>query len=43
MAVLPLVVVIAANFAMSLVVLPRLETSFLASARWGRTPPPCPW
>jgi H+/gluconate symporter-like permease len=35
MAVVPLAVVIAANFAMSLLVLPRLEASMLAGARWG--------
>lgn len=36
-AVLPLVVVICANFLMSLVVLPRLDFSFLAEEVWGRT------
>ncbi len=36
-ATLPLIVVIAVNFAMSLVVLPRLDTSFLAEERWGGT------
>jgi H+/gluconate symporter-like permease len=35
MAVLPLAVVIAVNFAMSLLVLPRLEAGILAGARWG--------
>jgi hypothetical protein len=34
-AVLPLIVVIGVNFAMSLFVLPRLDTSFLAEERWG--------
>src|SRR5262245_36315008 len=37
-AVLPLLVVIAVNFVMSLLVLPRLDTSFLDSARWGGAP-----
>ena len=36
-AVLPLVVVIAVNLGMSLVVLPRLDASFLAEPRWGQT------
>jgi len=36
-AALPLVVVIAVNFLMSLVVLPRLDFSFLAEERWGST------
>lgn len=36
-AVLPLVAVVAANLALSFVVLPRLDTSFLAEARWGAT------
>ncbi len=35
LAVLPLVVVIAVNFLMSLVVLPRLDFSFLAKEVWG--------
>jgi H+/gluconate symporter-like permease len=35
LAVLPLVVVIAVNFLMSLVVLPRLDFSFLAQEVWG--------
>ena len=35
--VLPLVVVIAVNLAMSLFVLPRLDTTFLAEERWGAT------
>lgn len=34
-AALPLIVVIAVNMAMSLVILPRLDTAFLAEARWG--------
>jgi len=34
-AILPLVVVVLVNLAMSLVVLPRLDTSFLAEERWG--------
>jgi H+/gluconate symporter-like permease len=36
--VLPLIVVIAVNFAMSLLVLPRLDTGFLAEDRWGAMP-----
>ena len=36
-AFLPLIVVILANLAMSLFVLPRLDTSYLAEARWGAT------
>jgi H+/gluconate symporter-like permease len=36
-AVLPLIVVIAVNFAMSLVILPRMDFSFLAEERWGGT------
>jgi H+/gluconate symporter-like permease len=36
-ALLPLVVVIAVNLAMSLLILPRLDTSFLAEDRWGPT------
>ena len=36
-AALPLVVVIAVNLAMSLVVLPRVDSSYLAEARWGGT------
>jgi H+/gluconate symporter-like permease len=35
MAVLPLLVVIAVNFIMSMVILPRVDTSFLANAQWG--------
>jgi H+/gluconate symporter-like permease len=37
-AVLPLVVVVLVNLAMSIFVLPRLDTSFLAEERWGGTP-----
>ena len=37
LAVLPLLVVIVVNFAMSLVVLPRLDFSFLAKEVWGGT------
>jgi hypothetical protein len=33
-ALLPLIVVIAVNFVMSLLVLPRLDTSFLGEERW---------
>ncbi len=36
-AALPLVVVVAVNLLMSLVVLPRLDSSFLAEERWGAT------
>jgi H+/gluconate symporter-like permease len=36
-AILPLIVVIMVNFAMSLFVLPRIDTSFLAEERWGGT------
>jgi H+/gluconate symporter-like permease len=36
-AVLPLLVVVAVNLLMSLVILPRLDFSFLAEARWGAT------
>lgn len=36
-AVLPLVVVVVANLAMSFLVLPRLDTEFLAEPRWGDT------
>ena len=35
MAILPLVVVVLVNLVMSLAVLPRLDTSFLAEPRWG--------
>jgi H+/gluconate symporter-like permease len=34
-AILPLVVVVLVNLVMSLAVLPRIDTSFLADARWG--------
>ncbi|HVY56796.1 MAG TPA: GntP family permease [Xanthobacteraceae bacterium] len=37
LAVLPLVVVIGVNLVMSIVVLPRLDFSFLAEERWGGT------
>ena len=37
-AMLPLIVVVLANLIMSLVVLPRLDTNFLAEARWGGIP-----
>ena len=37
LAVLPLFVVVVVNFGMSFIVLPRLDTSFLADARWGGT------
>jgi hypothetical protein len=37
LAMLPLVVVVAVNLLMSFVVLPRLDTSFLAEPRWGAT------
>jgi H+/gluconate symporter-like permease len=36
-AALPLVVVIAVNLSMSLVVLPRIDSSYLAEERWGGT------
>jgi H+/gluconate symporter-like permease len=36
-AALPLVVVVSVNLLMSLVILPRLDFSFLAEARWGAT------
>lgn len=36
-ALLPLIVVILVNLAMSLFVLPRLDTSYLAEERWGAT------
>jgi H+/gluconate symporter-like permease len=36
-AALPLLVVIAVNLAMSLVILPRIDSSYLAEARWGAT------
>ncbi|MFZ1894007.1 MAG: GntP family permease, partial [Rhodoplanes sp.] len=34
---LPLIIVVGVNFLMSFVVLPRLDTSFLAEQRWGAT------
>jgi H+/gluconate symporter-like permease len=37
-AILPLLVVILVNLAMSTLVLPRLDTSFLAEAQWGGKP-----
>jgi H+/gluconate symporter-like permease len=37
LAALPLVVVVAVNLTMSFFVLPRLDTSYLAEARWGGT------
>ena len=37
-AILPLIVVILVNLVMSMWVLPRLDTSFLAEARWGGVP-----
>ncbi|HQR53237.1 MAG TPA: GntP family permease [Burkholderiales bacterium] len=37
-AILPLIVVVLVNLLMSMFVLPRLDTSFLAEARWGETP-----
>ena len=37
LAALPLVVVIAVNFLMAMLVLPRLDTEFLAEERWGST------
>jgi H+/gluconate symporter-like permease len=36
-AVLPLAVVVSVNLLMSIVILPRLDLSFLAEARWGAT------
>jgi len=36
-AAIPLVVVIAVNMVMSLIILPRLNTSFLSEPRWGET------
>lgn len=36
-AIFPLIVVVAVNLVMSLVVLPRLDFSFLAEQRWGNT------
>jgi H+/gluconate symporter-like permease len=37
LAVLPLAVVLCVNFVMSLIILPRLDFSFLAEERWGGT------
>ena len=37
LAVLPLAVVVGVNFLMAMVVLPRLDASFLAEERWGAT------
>lgn len=37
-AILPLIVVVLVNLVMSVLVLPRLDTSFLAEERWGATP-----
>jgi H+/gluconate symporter-like permease len=37
LALLPLVVVVAVNLSMSLLILPRLDLSFLAQERWGAT------
>ena len=37
LAALPLVVVVTVNFLMSFLVLPRLDTAFLAEERWGAT------
>jgi len=37
LAVLPLIVVVGVNFLMALIVLPRLDASFLAEERWGAT------
>ena len=37
LAALPLIVVIVVNLAMSLLILPALDTGFLAEARWGNT------
>src|SRR5271170_4238747 len=37
LAVLPLVVVVAVNLLMSFVILPRMDTAFLAEPRWGAT------
>src|SRR5258708_9294199 len=36
-AVLPLIVVVSVNLLMSFIILPRLDFSFLAEARWGAT------
>ena len=37
LAILPLIVVILANFAMTVLVLPSLDTTFLADEKWGQT------
>jgi H+/gluconate symporter-like permease len=37
LAALPLVVVVSVNFLMAMIVLPRIDTSFLAEERWGGT------
>ncbi len=37
LAALPLIVVVAVNFLMSMIVLPRLDTTFLAEPQWGGT------
>jgi H+/gluconate symporter-like permease len=37
LAALPLIVVIGVNFVMAMIVLPRIDTSFLAEERWGAT------
>jgi len=37
LAVLPLIIVIAVNLVMSFAILPRIDASFLAEARWGAT------
>jgi len=37
LAALPLIVVVAVNFLMAFVILPRLDTAFLAEERWGAT------
>lgn len=37
-AMLPLIVVVVVNLLMSMFVLPRVDTSFLAEVRWGETP-----
>ena len=39
LAALPLVAVIVVNLAMSLLILPALDTGFLAEPRWGGTSP----
>lgn len=37
LAALPLIVVVCVNFIMSMVILPRLDTAFLAEPKWGAT------